>query len=130
AAAARLAGAHGVALPHDLRLWALAGAPAGPCPDPTAPGGGEGAGEGGGDGEPARAQGAGQVDLAAALEAATSPRQRRARGLHVTPAWLADHLVGLVVQGPGDALAACDPACGGGAFLLAVARTLHDAGVP
>ena len=74
--------------------------------------------------------GAGPVDLAAALEAATSPRQRRARGLHVTPSWLADHLVGLVVQGAGDALAACDPACGGGAFLLAVARALHAAGVP
>lgn len=120
AAAARLAGAHGVALPDHLFLWALTGAPAGLCP--TSPGDG--------DGEPALAPGAGPVDLAAALEAATSPRQRRARGLHVTPAWLADHLVGLVVQGPGDAVAACDPACGGGAFLLAVSRALHDAGVP
>jgi hypothetical protein len=113
AAGERLAATHGVNLPADLRLWALAGGqqvatPCGPGASTAAP----------------------DVDLAAALEAATSPRQRRSRGLHVTPAWLADQLVGLVIDAAGARPAACDPACGGGAFLLAVARALHARGVP
>jgi hypothetical protein len=145
AAGERLAATHGVVLPDDLRLWALAGGrpsagrrstgtaiaedtsdhPATDRPPPDA----------------TPLPDVADVDLAAALEAATSPRQRRARGLHVTPRWLADHLVGLVVDDPpgGDARAsgphapprtACDPSCGGGAFLVAVARALHARGLP
>jgi hypothetical protein len=113
AAGERLAAAHGVVLPADLRLWALAGGR--PTATPCAAG---------------ASTAAPDVDLAAALEAATSPRQRRSRGLHITPAWLADRLVGLVVDEVGERPASCDPACGGGAFLLAVARALHERGVP
>lgn len=74
--------------------------------------------------------------LAVALERATDPRQRRARGLHVTPRWLADRLVALGLPSPAGAPAAvagtrptvCDPACGGGAFLVAAGRRLEAAG--
>jgi N-6 DNA Methylase len=111
AAAARLAAATGRRLPGDLRLWALAGGR--PEVDDAA--------------EPAVAAGA---DLAAALEAATGPDQRRANGLHVTPRWLADQLVSRALEGLSDAPAVtvCDPACGGGAFLVAAARRLHRGG--
>ncbi len=75
----------------------------------------------------------GMDGLASVLEGATGPDRRRAQGLHVTPRWLADRLVGLAL--PDDAARAgtptvCDPACGGGVFLLAAARALHGAGVP
>jgi hypothetical protein len=79
------------------------------------------------------------------LEAATARPQRRVSGLYVTPAWLADKLVTLALDGvapaasdaPADGserpsaahLTVCDPACGGGAFLLAAARALHAQGV-
>ncbi len=131
----RLAAAHGVALPDDLRLWSLAGgrpSAAGAAP----PGGGPTGGSAGAATTatpapvPVPVDGTGTVDLAAALEAATSARQRRSRGLHVTPAWLADHLVGLVLDDVGPEPATCDPACGGGAFLVAVARALHARGIP
>jgi hypothetical protein len=125
AAGERLAATHGVDLPDDLHLWALAGGrpatatPDGAPPSPYAPTTVE-------------------ADLAGALEAATSASARRRRGLHVTPRWLADHLVGLVLDSEPRSRAAalteppvvCDPACGGGAFLLAVARALHARGVP
>lgn len=144
----RLAAAHGVALPDDLRLWALAGgrpsgvvAPrAGAAAPPASPGGATGPGDPAPAGAAATPASAatpaapatcgGLIDLAAALEAATSSRERRSRGLHVTPAWLADHLVGLVVDEVRPEPTACDPACGGGAFLLAVARALHARGIP
>ena len=107
--------ATGVELPRELALWDLAGCGAsGPLP----------AIEAAGEGSPA---------LAAVLERATPGEQRRVNGLHVTPAWLADHLVGRALDGvalPLDRLALCDPACGGGAFLLAGARALHARGVP
>src|SRR5215204_6375697 len=125
AAGERLAATHGVDLPDDLHLWVLAGGrpatatPDGAPPSPYAPTTIE-------------------ADLAGALEAATSANARRRRGLHVTPRWLADHLVGLVLDSEPRSRAAalteppvvCDPACGGGAFLLAVARALHARGVP
>jgi hypothetical protein len=99
--------AAGVALPDDLRLFALAGPTGAPLPD------------------------AEHKELAQALEAATPSSDRRTNGLHVTPKWLADHLVDLALDGlPADDLTVCDPACGGGAFLLAAARALHARGFP
>jgi N-6 DNA Methylase len=111
AAAVRLAATTGRRLPDDLRLWRLAGG----RPEVDA-----------GVVEPA----ARDADLAAALEAATGPEQRRANGLHVTPRWLADRLVARALDGVGaaPAVAVCDPACGGGAFLVAAARRLHRRG--
>jgi N-6 DNA Methylase len=111
AAAVRLAATTGRRLPDDLRLWALAGGR--PEVDAAVV-------------EPA----AGGADLAAALEAATGPEQRRANGLHVTPRWLADQLVARALEGVGvaPAVTVCDPACGGGAFLVAAARRLHRRG--
>lgn len=163
----------GVTLDDELLIWRLAGGrpatPAEPAPVP--------------DGD-----GVGDVDtatwLGAALEDATDDQRRRAQGLHVTPRWLADHLVALALApgsraaspslersaaGPGvERLAAragvaslaagpgvdradaggpappsvsgprvdgagrptvCDPACGGGAFLVAAARHLHRGGL-
>ena len=71
--------------------------------------------------------------VGAALERATDAGRRRAHGLHVTPSWLAGDLVGLALPAPGAApagrAAVCDPACGGGAFLVAAARLLHERGV-
>lgn len=81
--------------------------------------------------------------VGAALERATDPAHRRAHGLHVTPAWLARDLVARALPpaafparsgtgaapvsgAPGPAV--CDPACGGGAFLVAAARLLHEQG--
>jgi hypothetical protein len=115
-AAVRLATATGRRLPDDLRLWALAGG----RPDvehATEPAAAQ----------PAVAPGA---DLATALEAATGDDQRRANGLHVTPRWLADRLVVRALDGLGaaPAVTVCDPACGGGAFLVAAARRLHRRG--
>jgi N-6 DNA Methylase len=111
AAAARRAADLGVPLPGTLRLWSLVG---------TAP-------------RAARADpGPGETELAMVLEAVTPAHERRANGLHVTPAWLADHLVGLALADvalAGEDLTVCDPACGGGAFLLAAARALHQRGV-
>jgi hypothetical protein len=111
-AAVRLAGATGRRLPDTLRLWTLAGG---------RPAVGDAAVEHAG------AQGA---DLAAALEAATGADRRRANGLHVTPRWLADRLVARALEGLGTlpAVTVCDPACGGGAFLVAAARWLHRRG--
>ncbi len=111
-AAVRLALQLGVTLPASLRLWSLAGALPSEVvgADPDADG----------------------TDLATALETATPADERQANGLHVTPAWLADHLVDLALAdlaGPVDELTVCDPACGGGAFLMAAARALNRRGV-
>jgi hypothetical protein len=124
AAALRHAGRSGVPLPDDLLIWSLASG------RPTAPAG--------------AAAGDDPSELAGVLEAATARPQRRASGLYVTPAWLADTLVALALDGlapaadgappahgtASDALTVCDPACGGGAFLLAAARAVHARGVP
>jgi N-6 DNA Methylase len=106
-AAARWARARGVRLDPGLALWSLAGARPDPGPDPAAALAG-----------PAEA-------LGEALEAATDGRRRRAQGLHVTPGWLAEDLVARAVDDPSTV---CDPACGGGAFLVAAAERLHRAG--
>lgn len=73
-----------------------------------------------------------------AYEALADEHQRR-QGLHYTPRDLAERLVALGVDGldlrlgdvdpAGAAFTVCDPACGGGAFLLAAARRLTAAGV-
>ena len=106
-AAARWALARGVRLDPGLALWSLAGARADPGPDPA-----------GARAGPAEA-------LGEALEAATDGRRRRAQGLHVTPGWLAEDLVARAVDRP---TSVCDPACGGGVFLVAAAERLHRAG--
>jgi hypothetical protein len=106
-----------VDLPRGLALWDLAGwGSRGPLPAIVPPGA-----------APAEAP------LAGVLERATPDEQRRVNGLYVTPSWLADHLVERAFDGlplPLDQVALCDPACGGGAFLLAGARALHARGVP
>ena len=62
--------------------------------------------------------------LAAAYEAALTPGDRHAAGAFYTPVDVAERLVAVtVVDGP-----VLDPACGGGAFLLAAARHLADRG--
>jgi hypothetical protein len=132
----------GVELARGLALWDLAGwgssgpvpaiVPAGPAvPAVAAVGAGAAAAAaaGAGDGRPPSG---GSRALAEVLEGATPDEQRRTNGLHVTPAWLADHLVERALDGlapPFDDLALCDPACGGGAFLLAGAQALHAVGV-
>ena len=113
AAALRQAADLGRNLPSSLRLWSLAaGAPPEPRPEPV--------------------QANGPAGLAAVLEAATPAAERRVAGLHVTPGWLADHLVALALEAqavdPHD-VTVCDPACGGGAFLLAAGRALAARGV-
>jgi hypothetical protein len=107
------ASAAGLSLPPDLALWDLAGWGSAPPAGAVVP----------------RAGGV----LADVLEDATPDAQRRVNGLHVTPAWLADDLVRRTLDGlavPPGQVALCDPACGGGAFLLAGARALHARGMP
>ncbi len=58
-------------------------------------------------------------------ETILSGQHRRASGSHYTPAAVADRLVAVALDGLPRASTVCDPACGGGAFLLAAARTLH-----
>jgi Eco57I restriction-modification methylase len=122
------AGRRGMTLAEDLQIWRLAG-----MRPPTA-GPGDAAGAHG-----PREDHPDDVDPAAgvgtALEAATDDGRRRAQGLHVTPGWLADDLVARALPGPGEPAGhpggptVCDPACGGGAFLLAAARRLHLLGL-
>ncbi|MEQ1786249.1 MAG: N-6 DNA methylase [Acidimicrobiales bacterium] len=94
----------GVALPDGLALWGLAG------------------------GRPSVAPLAGQPeDLGDALEASFDATARRRQGAHYTPASLA---TGLVARALGDRVrpSVGDPACGGGALLLAAARHLAARG--
>jgi hypothetical protein len=129
-AVVRAAADAGVVPDRDLLVWSLAGraGPVGPVV-----GGRGGGGAPGGDGAAGEPPDAAAV-LGAALEAATDDDSRRARGLHVTPGWLADELVGRALpdaasgSGGGRWPAVCDPACGGGAFLVAAARRLHRSG--
>jgi len=107
-AAAQWAQARGLRLDPGLTLWSLAGAR--PEPEPT---------------DPASALVGPAEALGAALEAATDGGRRRAQGLHVTPGWLAEDLVARAVDGP---MTVCDPACGGGVFLVAAAERLLRAG--
>ena len=129
-AVAQAASAAGLALDDGLLIWDLAGGPPVPRAGRAAA---TGRHPGGLDGVEA---------LGEVLEAATDTRRRRALGLHVTPRWLAEQLVDRALSpvepaGPDElgalasrdgSLTVCDPACGGGAFLLAAARHLHAAG--
>jgi hypothetical protein len=110
AEAAGLAAAAGVALPDDLRLWALAG-------------GRPGGGRRGGPVVVAVADPA--AALVDALEGRLSQAERR-QGAHYSPAALADEVVALA--GVHGAATVADPACGGGAMLLAAARRLAASG--
>ena len=74
------------------------------------------------DGFPPMPDGAGADLLGLAHEALLAPADRKARGAHYTPPALADRLVALSL--PPTAAAVLDPACGGGAFLLAAGRAL------
>jgi hypothetical protein len=69
--------------------------------------------------------------LGAVYERLLHPTARRARGAHFTPLDVARALVAFALDGldldPARA-ALCDPACGGGAFLLAAAEHLHTLG--
>lgn len=62
-------------------------------------------------------------------EVLTAPDARRSGGVHYTPARVADRLAAEVVEPALPPTSVCDPAVGGGAFLLAVARRLLGAGV-
>src|SRR4029079_2323993 len=64
-------------------------------------------------------------------EALLAPDGRRRAGAHYTPAAIADGIVARALDGlDASAPAICDPAVGGGAFLLAAARRLAAEGVP
>lgn len=97
--------ARGLDLPR-LRLWALAG------------------------GRPAVVARDGEVDeLGDVLQASLGSAQRRQRGVHHTPRALADVIASRAVPSPDVTPAAVgDPACGGGALLLAAGRRLAAAG--
>jgi hypothetical protein len=133
-AALRQAAASGVSLPDDLRLWTIAGLGADRSREPVAVAAVDAVATPAPSAAGSRDEDESPVEgLASVLEAVTPAEQRRANGLHVTPAWLADELVALVLDGLAvspDELTICDPACGGGAFLLSAARALHALGVP
>jgi Eco57I restriction-modification methylase len=119
----------GMTLGTDLQIWRLAGMRP-PTAGPVGAAGADVPGEDHPDEgvDPAAAVGA-------ALEAATDDGRRRAQGLHVTPGWLAVDLVARALPGPRGREArpggptVCDPACGGGAFLLAAAGRLRQRGL-
>lgn len=69
---------------------------------------------------------AGALALGTAHERAQHPDERRRRGAHFTPYDLASRLVAVALDGVDvDAsFTMCDPACGGGVFLLATAEAL------
>lgn len=75
-------------------------------------------------------------DLGRAYESSLDPGRRRRDGIHYTPQAVAEELARVAFDAAspdtasGDAgpLLVCDPACGGGAFLLAAADALVAAG--
>jgi len=78
------------------------------------------------DGFPPMPDSAGADLLGLAHEALLAPDDRKVRGAHYTPPALADRLVALTL--PPTAEHVLDPACGGGAFLLAAGRALVGRG--
>jgi SAM-dependent methyltransferase len=103
--AAEQARAAGITLGDELRLWHLAG------------------------GRPVVEAVAGRPEeLGELLEAGFPPRLRQRLGAHYTPAALATGLVERALAGR-DCPRVGDPACGGGALLLAAARLLAGRGV-
>lgn len=74
---------------------------------------------------------AGPELLVAAADAVAPAAQRRRLGVFATPPQVARHLVTATLgplAGPPERLAVCDPAAGGGVFLLAAARHLARRG--
>lgn len=104
ARAAELASASGVTLPDDLTLWRLAGGRPDASPVPGRP-----------------------EELGTLLEASLELRQRQVGGAHYTPEDLAIEVVARALAGH-RAPTVCDPACGGGALLLAAGRLQAAAG--
>lgn len=70
--------------------------------------------------------------LGAALEVLLDEGERRRRGSHFTPRAVAGAVTALALEGiaPDRLTTVCDPAVGGGAFLLAAAEALRASGVP
>jgi hypothetical protein len=123
----------GVALDDGLAIWALAGGR--PRLVARAADHGDEADHAEADHGAAGPAHDGGVDatglIGRALEAATDDGRRKQQGLHVTPGWLADRLVAMALpdeRSGGVWPTVCDPACGGGAFLLAAARRLQARG--
>lgn len=108
--ASGLAAGAGVTLPDDLQLWDLAGGRPDAAPVPSD--------------DPAGA-------LGAALETALTDAERR-QGAHFTPAAVADRVAAMALPAvdPRRPPHVVDPACGGGALLLAAARRLASLGIP
>ena len=102
--AAELALALDRVLPDHLALWSLAGGRPAATPRPGGP-----------------------EDLGTLLEASIAPADRRGRGVHYTPRDLAAAVVERALTGQVEATV-CDPACGGGALLLAAGRHQVAAG--
>lgn len=115
--ARELADGAGIALPESLMLQRLAGRlPGAPIPDDlhSAIRARAAAGDPGGA-------------LGDALEGLLNSRERR-QGAHYTPTDLADRVAELALDGSWRAPLVADPACGGGALLLAVGRRLVAGG--
>lgn len=93
-----------VDLPDDLALWRLAGGRPSAQPVPGRP-----------------------EELGLLLEANLDSYQRQTRGAHYTPQELADGLIDRALAGHQEPTV-CDPACGGGALLLAAGRHQEAAG--
>lgn len=70
------------------------------------------------------------VEIARVHERSLGASHRRATGVHYTPERVASTLAGIVLDAPLGAPRIGDPACGGGAFLLAVADRLLAGGCP
>jgi hypothetical protein len=111
--AAGLAAGAGIELPSGLALWHLGATPlASAVPDAVR--------ERAAAGDPGGA-------LGDALEGLLSEGERE-QGAHYTPLSLADRVAGLALVDASRTPLVADPACGGGALLLAVARRLVAGG--
>ncbi len=102
--AVELSLALGIDLPDEMRLWRLAGGRPVAAPVPGRP-----------------------EDLGLVLEANLDAADRRTSGSHYTPEHMAHGLIARALDGHA-APTVCDPACGGGALLLAAARHQIAAG--
>ena len=67
-----------------------------------------------------------ELDRAREAQVAADPRRRKALGAHHTPPALARRLAALAIDDPTAVVA--DPACGGGAFLVAAGERLVELG--
>lgn len=62
------------------------------------------------------------VDILRVFELSVSEEDRQLNGVYYTPAPVVEYIVGEAVSGDDTV---CDPACGGGAFLLEAAKRIH-----